>query len=73
MAADKSDPVRALSDRLSDLYVGLEDFTEESSVESLFKVLAILRDLRTAMGTSIDSRSAYLGGMVCSGRRSLQA
>ena len=50
MAADKSDPVRALSDRLSDLYVGLEDFTEESSVESLFKVLAILRDLRTAMG-----------------------
>ena len=50
MAADKSDPVEALSNRLSDLYVGLEDFTEEGSAESLFKVLALLRDLRMAMG-----------------------
>ena len=44
-------PSRPCSNRLSDLYVGLEDFTEESSAESLFKVLAILRDLRTAMGS----------------------
>ncbi len=51
MAADKSDPSKALSNRLSDLYVGLEDFTEEGSVESLFKVLALLRDLRVTMGS----------------------
>jgi hypothetical protein len=40
MTADKSDPVEALSNCLSDLYVGLEDFTEEGSAESLLKVLA---------------------------------
>jgi Domain of unknown function (DUF3427) len=51
MAADKSDPVEALSNRLSNLYVGLEDFAEESSAKSLLKVLAILRDLRMAMGS----------------------
>jgi hypothetical protein len=51
MAADKSDPIKALSNRLSDLYVGLEDFTEEGSAESLFKVLALLRDLRVTMGS----------------------
>ena len=49
MAADKSDPVGALSNRLSDLYVGLEDFTEEGSPESLLKVLTLLRDLHMAM------------------------
>jgi hypothetical protein len=56
MTADKSDPVEALSNLLSDLYVGLEDFKEEGSVESLLKVLALHRDLRTAMG--IFDRSA---------------
>ena len=56
MAADKSDPVEALSDRLSDLYVGLEDFTEEGSAESLLKVLTLLQGLRMAMG--IFDRSA---------------
>src|SRR5260370_35440282 len=50
MAADKSDPVVALSNRLSDLYVGLEDFTDEGSRESLVKVLTLLRDLHMAMG-----------------------
>lgn len=56
MTADKSDPVEVLSNRLSDLYVGLEDFTEEGSPESLLKVLALLRDLRMTMG--IFDRSA---------------
>jgi hypothetical protein len=51
MAADKSDPVEALLNRLSELYVGIEDFTEEGSGESLLKVLTILRDLRVAMGS----------------------
>jgi hypothetical protein len=50
MPTDKSDPVKSLSNRLSELYIGLEDFTEESSAESLLKVLALLRDLRVAMG-----------------------
>ena len=50
MLTDKSDPVKSLSNRLSELYIGLEDFTEESSAESLLKVLALLRDLRVAMG-----------------------
>ena len=50
MAADKSDPVVVLSNRLSDLYVVLEDFTEEGSLENLFKVLALLQDVRMAMG-----------------------
>jgi hypothetical protein len=49
MAADKSNPVAALSSLLSDLYVGLEDFTEEDSAESLLKVLALLRDLRATI------------------------
>jgi hypothetical protein len=49
MAADKSNPVEALSNLLSDLYVGLEDFTEEGSAESLLKVLTLLRDLRVAI------------------------
>jgi hypothetical protein len=50
MAADKSDPVVALSNRLSDLYVVLEDLTEEGSLENLFKVLALLQDVRMAIG-----------------------
>ena len=50
MGTGKSDPVETLSNRLSDLYVGLEDFTEEGSAESLLKVLVLLRDLRMAMG-----------------------
>lgn len=49
MVADKSHPIEALSNRLSDLYVGLEGLTEEGSAESLLKALAFLRDLRTAM------------------------
>ena len=56
MPTDKSDPVESLSNRLSELYVGLEDFAEESSAESLLKVLALLRDLRMAM--DIFDRSA---------------
>jgi hypothetical protein len=56
MAAGKSDPVKALSNRLSDLYTGLEDFTVEGSAENLLKVLALLRDLRMTMG--IFDRSA---------------
>jgi hypothetical protein len=49
MATDKSNPVEVLSNLLSDLYVDLEEFTEEGSAESLFKVLALLRDLRVAI------------------------
>jgi hypothetical protein len=49
MAASKLNPTEALSSRLSELYVGLEDFTTEGSVKSLIKVLGLLRDLRTAM------------------------
>jgi hypothetical protein len=51
MAADKNGPIKALSNQLSDLYVGLEDFTEAGSVESLLNVLALLRDLRVTMGS----------------------
>ena len=47
--AASSDTVDALSNWLSDLYVGLEDFTEEGSAESLLKMLALLRELRKAM------------------------
>lgn len=56
MPTDESDPVKAVSRRLSDLYVGLEDLGEERSAESLLKVLALFRDLRTAM--DIFDRSA---------------
>jgi hypothetical protein len=60
MAADKSYPIEALSNRLSDLYVGLENLTEEGSVESLLKALAFLRDLRTAMDIFDRSSVAVL-------------
>ncbi len=56
MSTDKSDPVKSVTNRLSELYVGLEDFAEESSAESLLKVLALLRDLR--MAVDIFDRSA---------------
>lgn len=49
MGTGKSDPVETMSNRLSNLYVGLEDFTEEGSAESLFKLLALVQDLRMAM------------------------
>lgn len=51
MGTGKSDPVWDVSDCISDLYVGLEDFTEEGSTRSLLKVLVLLRDLRTTVGT----------------------
>jgi hypothetical protein len=51
MGTDKSDAVGAMSDCLSDLYVGLEDFTEEDSTQNLLKVLVLLRDLRVTMET----------------------
>jgi hypothetical protein len=56
MAADEPDPAEALSNRISDLYVGIEDFREEASAESLLKVLALNRDLRMAI--SVFDRSA---------------
>jgi hypothetical protein len=56
MPTDKSDPVESISNRLSELYIGLEDFAEESSAESLLKVLALIRDLRMAI--DIFDRSA---------------
>jgi hypothetical protein len=49
MGAGKSDPVETISNRLSSLYVGLEDFTEEGSAENLLKLLALVWDLRIAM------------------------
>lgn len=60
MDADKSDPVEALSNRISDLYIGLEDFTEEGSARSLLKVLALLQDLRMAIGFFDRSAIAVL-------------
>jgi hypothetical protein len=60
MSEDESNAVRALFSLLSDLYVGLEDFVEEDSTESLFTVLAILRDLRAAMDTFDRSAVAAL-------------
>jgi hypothetical protein len=60
MAADKSEPVVALSNRLSNLYVGIEDFTEEGSAKSLLKVLALIQDLRMAMGVFDRSAVAVL-------------
>lgn len=51
MSVDNSNFVQALLSRLSDLYVGLEDFVEDGSIKSLFTVLAILRELRAAMDT----------------------
>jgi hypothetical protein len=49
MGTDKSDAVGGMSDCLSDLYVSLEDFTEEDSTQNLLKVLALLRDLRVTV------------------------
>lgn len=60
MAADKPDPVESLMNRLSDLYVGLEDFTEEGSTASLLKVLTLLRDLRIVMSSFDGSAIAVL-------------
>lgn len=51
MTTDRSDPVQALSKQLSGLYVGMEDFAEEGTMESLLRVVALLRDLRMAIGT----------------------
>ncbi len=51
MGTDKSDAVGVMSDCLSDLYLSLEDFTEEDSTQTLLKVLALLRDLRITMET----------------------
>jgi hypothetical protein len=50
MAASSSDPVEVLSDRLSELYAGLEDLKKEGSPESLLEVLTLLCGLRTSMG-----------------------
>jgi hypothetical protein len=60
MPADKSDPVEGISNRLSNLYVGIEDLTEERSAESLLKVLGLLRELRVAMDTFDGSAVAVL-------------
>jgi hypothetical protein len=60
MTADKANPVEALMNRLSDLYVGLEDFTEEGSTASLLKVLTFLRDLRIVMSSFDRSAIAVL-------------
>jgi hypothetical protein len=60
MPTYKSDPVESLSNRLSELYVGLEDFAEESSTESLLKVLALVRDLRVTIDIFDKSAVAVL-------------
>lgn len=49
MPADNSDPVKALSNLLSEFYIDLEDLAEDGSVENLIAVLVTLRDLRTAI------------------------
>jgi hypothetical protein len=49
MVANRSDVIAALADRLSELYVGLEDAAEEGSVENLLKALELLQELRVSM------------------------
>jgi hypothetical protein len=49
MVADRSDPIDGLAKKLADLYVIIEDFTEEASTGSLLKVLAHLWDLHADM------------------------
>jgi phage gp46-like protein len=51
MATDEPDPFQSVSDRLSDLHVGLEDLVNDDSMETLLKVLALFRDLRHGQGT----------------------
>lgn len=60
MPTEKSDPLDVVSSRLSDVYVGLEGLGEEGSAESLLKVLALFRDLRTAMDSFDRSAVAVL-------------
>jgi hypothetical protein len=62
MAANRPYPVEALFIRRSELYVGLEDFTEDRSMEALLKVLTLVRDLRTAMEIFERSSVAALRG-----------
>ena len=61
MGTGKSDPVWDVLDCISDLYVGLEDFTEEGSSRSLLKVLTLLRDLRTTIDTFERFAIEFLG------------
>jgi hypothetical protein len=56
MGVAKSDLTEAMSNHLSNLYVGLEDFVAEGSAESLLKLLALVQNLRIAM--DIFDRSA---------------
>lgn len=60
MTTDEPDPVQNVSNRLSDLYVGLEDLVDEASVGSLLKVLALFRDLRLSMDIFDKSAVAAL-------------
>jgi hypothetical protein len=60
MPTDMPDPVELVSNRLSELYVGLEDLAEEGSPESLLKVLDLFRDLRVAMDIFDGSAVAVL-------------
>lgn len=50
MPANNINPIESVSSRLSDLYIALEDFTEEGSTGSLLKMLALLQDLCLAIG-----------------------
>src|ERR1700733_9164634 len=54
-------PVEDLLDRLSELYVGLEDLKEEDSPENLLKALILLCDLRMSMEVFEKSAVAVLG------------
>jgi hypothetical protein len=57
MTARKTDPLDAVSRRVSDLYVTLEDFREEASNGNRRKILALFQDLRVAM----DTAAGHLG------------
>lgn len=60
MTASQSNPVDILFSQVSNLYVGLEDFTHEGSVESLLEVLAQLRDFQMSMSSFGRSAVAVL-------------
>lgn len=49
MATTEPDPAEQVSNRLSDLYVGLEDLVEDGSVGCLLKVLGLFQEMRLSM------------------------
>jgi hypothetical protein len=63
MTARNPDPLDAVSRRVSDLYVSLEDFREEASDGNRRRILALFQDLRVAMDTAEEHLGARDGVM----------